>query len=187
MFSLIYVIAGLAKSGKSLVASRILKTRQMHVISTDWIMMMLYHGNPDLKIDIHKSDMTVSRQLEPYIEGLFAALVQSQKDILIEGVHIQPALMSKLMERYPSRIKCVFLGYKDIDPVLKASQLKAHAPQIDNPWYLSMDDAGLLKLTQYLTKESQKLYESCLIYGQNYIEIQDINQDEPTILNELFS
>lgn len=76
---MIYILAGLAKSGKSLIAKKVLETKHIQVLSTDWIMMMLYHGNPNLGIDAHKSDISVSRQLEPYLEGLIKALVSSKK------------------------------------------------------------------------------------------------------------
>jgi len=50
---MIYVLSGIAKSGKSLIADDIIKTYYMRVISTDLIMMMLHYGNDQLSIDIN--------------------------------------------------------------------------------------------------------------------------------------
>lgn len=184
---MIYILAGLAKSGKSLIAKKILESKHIQVISTDWIMMMLYHGNPNLNIDVHKSDISVSRQLEPYIEGLITALISSKKDILIEGVHIQPQFARKLMDAHPNRIKSVFLGYKQITPEAKAKELVLHASEIDNPWYMSMGEKELLKLTHYLQKESIKLEQSCQQFQQVYIEIDDVMSQQDDIIRELFA
>jgi hypothetical protein len=62
---MIYILTGIAKSGKSLIADDIIKTYSMRVISTDLIMMMLHNGNDQLSIDINKSDITVSHALKP--------------------------------------------------------------------------------------------------------------------------
>lgn len=183
---MIYILAGMAKSGKSLVSKTILKTKQIQVISTDWIMMMLFHGNKDLNLDINRSDISVSRQLEPYIEGLIESLSVSKKDFLIEGVHIQPEFGKKLSERFPNKLRAVYLGYKDLDPKVKASELRAHVESIDNPWYRHMGETELLKLTKYLQKESEKLYQSCQTHQQTYIEVQNILEDELEILKILF-
>lgn len=183
---MIYILAGLAKSGKSLIAKKVLETKHIQVLSTDWIMMMLYHGNPNLGIDVHKSDISVSRQLEPYLEGLIKALVSSKNDILIEGVHIQPAFANKLMAAFPNRIKAVFLGYKTVHPEQKAKELVKNAPNIDNPWYMNMDEPHLLKLTQYLQNESIKLEQSCQQCHQVYIEIEDVMTQMDDIIDQLF-
>lgn len=183
---MIYILAGLAKSGKSLIAKKILESMHIQVISTDWIMMMLYHGNPNLGIDVHKSDISVSRELEPYLEGLITALVSSKSDILIEGVHIQPQFARKLMDTHPNRIKVVFLGYKTITPETKAKELVLHASDMDNPWYMSMDEHHLLKLTQYLQNESIKLAQSCQQFSLIYIDIHAVLNQMDDIIKKLF-
>ena len=183
---MIYIIAGIAKSGKSIIARDILEKFHMQVISTDWIMMMLFHGNKELNIDVNKSDSSVSKSLEPYLEGLIISLVHSQNNYLIEGVHIKPRFIDKLMVKYPNQIKCVFLGYKDLDPVTKCNQLKKHANQIDNPWYQNLSDHELLHLTHYLQKESARLYQECIEFNKVYIEVRDIIEDKKQILSALF-
>ena len=184
---MIYFLAGIAKSGKSFIAQDILTKYHMRVISTDWIMMMLHHGNKDIKIDIHQSDISVSKFLEPYIEGLIESLIHSKKDILIEGVHIQPEFSYHLKMKYPNQIKSIFLGYKDADPSLKASQLREHANLIENPWYMHMNDKELMHLVIYMISESNKLCESCRNYHENYIEVNDIHHDKDYIIKSLIN
>ena len=183
---MIYILSGIAKSGKSIIAKDVLKTHHMYVISTDWIMMMLYYGNKDLTIDIKKSDATVSAFLRPYIEGLITSLADSKMDYLIEGVHVEPAMVEKLMKRFPNKIRAIFLGYQEIDPKVKAQQLKAHINMIDNPWYNHMDEEELNHLTHYLKKESQKLYDACILHHQIYIDVLDIKTEMTNIINTLF-
>ncbi len=183
---MIYILAGIAKSGKSKIALAILEQKKLRMISTDWIMMMLYHGNKDLNIDIHKSDISVSHMLEPYIEGLIQALIDSKKDILIEGVHIQPALARKMMDQYPNKIRSVFLGYKEMDATTKTQELRKHAETMENPWYMSMNDHELYHLTTYMIHESEKLYQTCLIHKLQYMEVKDVIKDQHQIISALF-
>jgi hypothetical protein len=182
---MIYIIAGIAKSGKSIIARDILIKYHMQVISTDWIMMMLYHGNKELNIDVNKSDSSVSKSLEPYLEGLISSLVHSKNNYLIEGVHIKPRFIDKLMIKYPNQIKCIFLGYKELDPGIKSNELKIHANQIDNPWYQNLSDHELLHLTHYLQKESERLYHECIEFNKVYIEVRDILIDKNQIIKAL--
>jgi hypothetical protein len=184
---MIYILSGIAKSGKSLIADDIIKTHHMRVISTDLIMMMLHYGNDQLSIDINKSDITVSHALKPYLYGTIKSLSGLKKNYLIEGVHIQPDFAYELTQAFPNKIKCVFLGYKDADPILKAKELRGHIKDIDNPWYELMSDTELLELTTYMIRESEKLYHECLKYQLRYIEVTDIMKDKPNIIIDLLS
>lgn len=184
---MIYILSGIAKSGKSLIADDIIKTYHMRVISTDLIMMMLHYGNDQLSIDIHKSDITVSHALKPYLYGMIKSLSGLKKDYLIEGVHIQPDFAYELIQAFPNKIKCVFLGYKDADPILKAKELREHTKYIDNPWYESLNDSELLELTTYMIRESEKLSRECTKYQLRYIEVKDIMKDKTDIIHDLIS
>lgn len=184
---MIYILSGIAKSGKSLIADDIIKTYPMRVISTDLIMMMLHYGNDQLSIDINKSDITVSHALKPYLYGMIKSLSGLKRNYLIEGVHIQPDFAFELSQAFPDKIKCVFLGYKDADPIIKANELRRHINDLDNPWYASMSDIELLELTTYMIRESEKCYHECLKYQMNYIEVTDIMKDKFNIITRLLS
>jgi hypothetical protein len=184
---MIYILSGIAKSGKSLIAADIIKTHYMRVISTDLIMMMLHYGNDQLSIDVNNSDITVSHALRPYLLGMIKSLSGLKKDYLVEGVHIQPDFAYELIQAFPNKIKCVFLGYKDADPILKARELRRHIKDIDNPWYETMNDKELLELTTYMIRESEKLYHECLKYQLRYIEVNDIMKDKLNIMHVLLS
>lgn len=184
---MIYILAGIAKSGKSLIAKEIIKRFHIEVIATDRIMMMLHHGNKDLVIDVTKSDKSVSSMLEPYIEGLIQSLSNSKKDVLIEGVHVQPAFAKHLAQQFPNKLKILFLGYKDIEPNFKQQELLDHAHLIDNPWYLDYKQEALTKLINYLIKESNRLFEDCSTYQQHYFEVHAVINQMDEIINLLLN
>jgi 2-phosphoglycerate kinase len=183
--SMIYILAGIAKSGKSIVSQSILKNHQIPVISTDQIMMMIHYGNPQLKLDINASDDTVSRKLEPYLYGLIKSLSSSKKNTLIEGVHFRAEFVHQLMKQFPNQIHAVFLGYKDQNAANKAHELDQNRHLTDNCWYGHMNQTELLNLSAYMIEESKRIYHECQTFGQTYIEIVDIIQQKESIIEKL--
>lgn len=182
---MIYILAGIAKSGKSIVSKSILKDYQIPVISTDQIMMMIYYGNPQLKLDINASDDTVSRKLEPYLYGLIKSLTSSKKDTLIEGVHFRAEFVHELNQKFPDQIRAVFLGYQEQLPETKARELDQHRHLTDNCWYGHMNPRELLNLSAYMIDESKRIYHECQNYGQTYVEIFDIIKQKNEIIKQL--
>jgi len=60
---MIYILTGIAKSGKTLLSNEILDKYHISTFSTDYIMMMLARGNNDLDIDIDAEDSVVAEKI----------------------------------------------------------------------------------------------------------------------------
>ena len=182
---MIYILTGIAKSGKTLIANEVIKRISIPLFSTDYIMMMLSRGNKDLGIDVEASDSVVSKQLEPYIEGLLKTIIENKVDYLIEGVHFNPDFAKKLMDHFPHDIKVLFLGYKNIGIKDKEEELLKYKDATENPWYLSHKGKELTKLVSYLIKESTRVYDLCKMYDLDYIEVHNISVQKDDIINKL--
>lgn len=182
---MIYILTGIAKSGKSIISKTIMERYPIQVISTDQIMMMIHYGSPEFKLDVNASDDTVSRKLEPFIRGLIKSLVSASKDALIEGVHFRAEFVKSLMASYPGKIRAVYLGYRNIDSQRKADELNRHRHLTDNCWYGHMSEAELLSLASYMIKESQRIYQECMTHHQTYVEIDDIMRQKEEIVSLL--
>ena len=87
---MIFIISGIAKAGKTYLSKLIVEQYHLSCFSTDYLMMSLARGNPSLGINPNSSDITVSKQLRPYLEGMIVTMIENNIDYLIEGVHIQP-------------------------------------------------------------------------------------------------
>lgn len=183
---MIYILTGVAKSGKSLVTKHIIEEKRLPVIQTDHIMMMLYKGNPKLGLDIHASDSSVARFLEPYMEALIETMIENKRDYVIEGVHFLTSFSHRLMMRYPKDIRIVYLVYATVDPIKKAHELLEHAHDMENPWFLSMKGDAFHHLVKYLVDESQRLEKECKDYSIPLIEITHIKQQIDEIIHQLF-
>jgi len=182
----IYVVAGVAKAGKTFVARRILKERSISVFSTDYLMMTLAKGDPHRRIDPDADDKVVSKQLEPYLVGLIGTMIENGFDQVVEGVHIQPEFAAKLLEQYPGRIRFVFLGYRTADPDVKMREILTHAKEMENAWFLSYPPKEMRKLVAYMIDESERIKLETELYELPYIEVDDIVRDCDAILRTLF-
>lgn len=64
---MIYVLTGIAKSGKTLLSKVIAETYKLLLLSTDDIMMYVHYDNLDLTLDVNACDTEVAKKLEPFI------------------------------------------------------------------------------------------------------------------------
>jgi len=184
---MLYIISGIAKSGKSFLAKRIVKKYGIGSFSSDYLMMSLAKANPKLNIDIDASDTTVSNVLKPYLEAMMVTMIENKIDYLLEGVHFKPQMIREILDRYPGKIKSVFLGYRDIETSVKIQELSIFGKDTENHWYKRMNESELKNLVNYLKNESELLYIECQKYGFDYVEINNINDQSENIIHRLFN
>lgn len=183
---MIYILAGIAKSGKSLVAKEIVKRKLLPAFSTDFIMMMLHRANKDLNIDIDAEDRVVAKQIQPYVEGMLRTMIENGVSYLIEGVHFNHDFMDRLLKEYPNDIRIVYLGYKDILAVDKGEELYKYQDTSDNNWFLVFEKEEYEELILYLINESKITYDLCNKYHLPYIEVHDISVQIDEVIDTLF-
>ena len=181
---MIYILTGIAKSGKSYVAKRIQKEHNLSIFSTDYIMMMLHYGNPQLKLDIDASDRSVAKEIQPYVHGLIQVMIDNNDSFLIEGVHFNPDFCKELLQTYPNNIKILNLGYKDISTKEKVEELTKNKANLDNPWLFHHHDP-IETIVAYMIQESKRLYQDCVKYDLPYIDIYNIEEQTEDIMKLL--
>lgn len=183
---MIYILAGIAKSGKTFVANEIVKRKRVRVFSTDYIMMMLHHGNKDLNIDIDATDSEVAASLEPYIAGMIQTMIENNVTYVLEGVHFNTDFCKMLFDKYPGKIRIIYLGYKDAEYKTKGMELMNYKDATENPWFLKFKDEKLDELMKYLINESLRVSKECIRYGLEYIEVTNIVEQTDEIIHKLF-
>ena len=184
---MLYIITGIAKSGKTFITNRLVKEKKIGYFSSDLLMMSLAKGNKTIGINPNASDITVSNQLRPYLEAMIQTVMENHIDYIFEGVHFQPDFVRHLLDKYPSKIKVIFLGYRLVDTVKKVEELKKYGPSTNNHWYSHLDDQALTKLVEYLKRECQKMYEACMTLNLPYYEVNNIVNQTNEITNILLN
>jgi hypothetical protein len=182
---MIYILTGIAKSGKSLVVKEIQSKINIPIISTDQIMMDIHKQNVVDDLDIYASDRTVAHKLEPFITASITANIKEKKTVLYEGVHFKCPFARSLLNQYKSDIRILYLGYKDIDVKAKTEELYRYKHLIDNDWIFDHKGEAVEDIVAYMITESERVYQECLAYQLPYLEVRDINQQMNTIIQML--
>jgi len=182
---MIYILTGMAKTGKSILANTLSKETGYSITSTDHIMMMFHKANPALGINASESDPSVSKALEPYVRAWIETLIQNKENQIIEGVHFLPSFSRELLDKYPKEIKILYLGYKDWTPQEKMDDLIKYKNHTRNCWYEHYSNEELLKLTEYLMNESKKLFDEVQAYQLDYVEAHNIVVQSHMIMRRL--
>jgi 2-phosphoglycerate kinase len=182
---MIYLLSGVAKSGKSYVARYLLEHYNVSHFSTDYLLMALSLGNPDLKIDYNADDAITAKQMEPYLMVMVDVLVQNKTQYLIEVVHFNPDFMNKILEKHPGKIKALYLGYEQVEATEKVAELIKYRDRIENCWYRHFSKDEMMKLVTYLISVSRQIHKEADHYHIPYIDIYDIVDQAPTIVEQL--
>lgn len=182
---MIYILTGIAKSGKSLVVKEIQARMSLPVIHTDEIMIDIDKKKSLPNLDIYASDRTVAHKLEPFILSSIETNIANNDTVLYEGVHFNCPFARKLLDRFPEDIRILYLGYKDVDVKTKTQELFQYKHLIDNDWIFDHQGEQVEDIVSYLIEESARVYQECLENHLLYTEVYDITKQLNDIIDEL--
>lgn len=183
---MLYILSGIAKSGKSTVAQWVLTDRNIANFSTDYLMMALAKGNPLCGVDERADDKVVARTLEPYLLVMIQTIIHSKQDYLIEGVHFNPDFAAKLIATYPFDISFLYLGYAQVTAERKRKELEHYRKVVPTVWYKDYGEEEMVKLVEYMIEESKTLEKKALHYRIPFLNIDDLPAQKELIYRLLF-
>lgn len=182
---MLYVLGGAPRSGKTLLARRIVSEKGIPYFPLDALFGALANGAPELGVSYENSLVERPSKMWPISKHLFKFFFQEEKDYLLEGDSILPAQMDELV-RAGKPIKCCFLGYADVSADDKLSLIrKHHQGEID--WTKDMSDEDMLGMVNEMIRFSIYLKEECVKYGIKYFDVShDFEDVRKTAFEYLF-
>ena len=171
---LIYV-GGAARTGKGILARRLLHEHRMSFLSLDVLKMGLTRGVPEYNINPDAGGIVVGERLWPLVREMSFNLMGEGVDYVVEG-EILPKHVAAFQREYPAHIKACFLGYTSITPEQKLQEIRAHAG-LPNDWSSDYADAELLNVIREMIVFSQYLKDECAVHNLRYFDTsQDFEQ-----------
>ncbi|MEX0923215.1 MAG: AAA family ATPase [Rhodovibrionaceae bacterium] len=143
---MIYLVGGCSRSGKTTLARRLLAERGVPYFSTDYLARGL-HGAGIGEVSPEEDDRITAAKLEPVLISLAAAAAYDRRDYLIEGVHLGPWQIRRILDRVAPPLAGCLLGCPEIDPAEKLAQLKARASG-QGDWLMDFDAGAQLRFLQ---------------------------------------
>ena len=104
---MLYFIGGAARTGKGILARRLLAEMGLPYLSLDVLKMGLARGAPEFPIDPNAGALQVAARLWPLVREMSASLLHDEMDYVFEG-EIVPKDVHVLQQKYPAQIMGIF-------------------------------------------------------------------------------
>ncbi len=165
---MLLIVGGAARTGKGIIARRLLAEMQMPYLSLDILKMGLVNGVPEFEVDPNASSIVVAEKLWPLVHAMAINMAETGLPYIIEG-EILPRHVHELVDRDRLDVRACFLGYRRIAPAEKLQAIRTYSGH-PNDWISSYVDADVLELVNQMIEFSQYLYDECMRLGLAYFD-----------------
>ena len=166
---MLYLLGGAARSGKSIIARRILTEKRIPFFCLDHLAIGSAKAVPQLQIDLDSDDACVGERLWPLVRSVAAVIIKDRIDYLLEGASLQPKHVNELHSEFPAQVHACFLGYAEAKIAEKFEQARRYGGGPDD-WMMRFDDTTVRHELERLKKVSEVLRDECGKYQLQYFE-----------------
>lgn len=169
---MLYIIGGASRSGKSILAKKILKEKLIPFFPLDGLVGMLTHSAPEHGVKHQNDFVDKSEKTWKFNKELFKYLFKTQESYLVEGDCILPIQVAELQQKYPDHIKCCFIGYPSMTTKQKLGLVrKFHSGETD--WTHKHDDEAMLEMLEAMVIFSKYLQTECKKYDIQFFDVSN--------------
>ena len=122
MQRVLYLVGGAARSGKTIIARRMLEQPSVPYFSVDYLISGLSAGSTDLEMLHELPNQTRGERIWPVLSGLLRNIVEVETSYLVEGDSLLPSRVAEFSAQYAGRVRACFLGYARCDVEEKCFQ-----------------------------------------------------------------
>lgn len=161
--SMIYLIGGTPRAGKSTLAMKAVKEKAIPFLSTDVVLHMVSDTQPELSLTKPYADIPV--KFFPYLSNLIKHVQSSIKDYVIEGDLFSPSQVVELQKSYS--VKACFLGFSRVT----LEDIQRHVGE--NNWLNDLSETERQNLPQWIVEKSQEIKQACKANAIRYFDMAD--------------
>ena len=169
---MLFLVSGASRSGKTLIAKKLLADRQIPYLSLDWLMMGFNDGIPDYGIHHLLWPNEIAEKMEPFLRGMIGSMIVDGMDYVIEGEAMLPRSVADFVEEYPGKIRAVFVGYTEIEVEDKVALVKTHG-DAENDWLTKKSDDYIRDHIGNMVAYSRMIRNECKKHGLSYFDTSD--------------
>jgi len=169
---MLFLVSGASRSGKTLIARKLLADRQIPYLSLDWLMMGFNDGIPEYGIHHLLWPNEIAEKMGPFLQGMIDCMLVDGMDYVIEGEAMLPRLVADLVEKNPDKINAVFLGYTEIAVKDKVALVKKHGGG-ENDWLTKESDEYVRDHIGNMIAYSKSIKNGCERHGLSYFDTSD--------------
>jgi adenosyl cobinamide kinase/adenosyl cobinamide phosphate guanylyltransferase len=166
---MLYLLGGAARSGKSIIARRVMAQYHMPFFSLDYLTNGMAQVWPELQNDLDTDDATVGERIWPVVKSIAAMILRTHVHYLLEGASLQPHHASELILAFPNQVHACFVGFADADITEKFQHVRQFGDQPDD-WMAHWDDALVVQELERLKGVSRAIQAECQQLHLPYFE-----------------
>lgn len=166
---MLYILGGVSRNGKSIIARKLLLQRAIPYLSTDALVTALQEGASNLGIRNGQQFALKAKKIWPIVKSLMEYQIYGDKNYLIEGDAILPSQISELINSHPHKIKVCFVGFSEISPQNKLKKIREYK-RGKYDWTEALSDRELLNLIKDMINISKYLKRECQKYNLPYFD-----------------
>ena len=169
---MLYLVSGTSRSGKTLIARKILAERGIPYLSLDWLMMGFNDGIPEYGIHHLLWPDEIAKKMAPFLQAMIDCMLVDGVDYVIEGEAMLPELTAAWNSKHPDRIKAAFVGYTSISASDKLALVKEHSTG-ENDWLTEKPDEYIEDHINNMIAYSKKIKSECEEHGLSYFDTSE--------------
>lgn len=177
---MIYIISGTSRSGKTLVAKKMMRQYKIPYLSLDWLVMGFTNGVPQYGIHDKLWPNEIAERFWDFLKAMLENMIWSETDYIIEGEAVLPELITELLAKHPDRIKVCFVGYTDMN--VKAKVKDVYSYSYGNDWLTNESNTYVERHISNMIEYSKRIEKSCKEYG---IRFFDTSKDFTEVLDAI--
>jgi len=169
---MLFLVSGTSRSGKTLIARKLLADKQIPYLSLDWLMMGFNDGIPEYGIHHLLWPNEIAEKMTPFLSGMIDSMLVDGMDYVIEGEAMLPQQVAALVKKHPDKIRAVFVGYTEINVNDKVALVKKHDGG-ENDWLTKKSDEYIRDHIENMIAYSKTIKTGCEQHGLAYIDTSD--------------
>ena len=169
---MLFLVSGTSRSGKTLIAKKILADKQIPYLSLDWLMMGFNDGIPEYGIHHLLWPNEIAEKMGPFLQGMIDSMLVDGMDYVIEGEAMLPQLVADLVKKHPDKIKAAFVGYTEINLMDKVALVKKHGGG-KNDWLTNESDEYIRDHIENMIAYSKMIENGCEEHGLSYFDTSE--------------
>ena len=177
---MLLLLGGAPRAGKSIVSRECARRTGMPVLSLDTLMMAMPQAVPALGVDITAEPQVIGESMWPIVQAFAEVVLGSHTDHLIEGDMLQTSQVASIHDAGGDEVRSCFLGYQNIDPRQKFTDIRQHAG-LPNDWLSDSSDEYVLEVAEFGIQYSRDQAAQCDQLGLKHF---DCSNDFAATINE---
>jgi putative acetyltransferase len=162
----VFLIGGVGGTGKTLLASKLMRRLHIPYISIDHLMMGMTRSDPDCPFSPLDSGEEIGHKMWPFLQAIIQTNVENDHSIILEGFQLQPECVTRFTPEYLQHIIPVFIGFSENYVRAMSVDIQRYRNVVEQrePDNLAIED---------LVEQHAHLKQKCREYGVRFFEIDD--------------